>query len=376
MEEKDVISEQNSSTPTSVFPRDVLDSAFRFEDEFNAQFMDEFALNAPLCTHLDQCLSLYTKEILIQIGDDHSLELKNSMKKETMVQKLRQKIIQNFHSVLPYLPTRNLEFLRAFTHENGYTVDADVFLFPDFTHLHHFGFLFLFKREKGYSLVLPRELSPFLGILRNEDLFVKSHLHQRLDAYATTLANLYGIVDIDQFAILWNKYEQETFTPAMIEDELKELNRTQIFWWFMDEFVISTYFSTPEEVEEYLESIRDVAYYMPSVEELRQYYITPYEKSSPAVDAMSDFLSALCGEGEEALTVLMQDLNDAIVVGEKMENVFELLGEYGVIFHGIDELNTFNELYGDMDETIRKWQLKGHRPAILKNRNHSHHNSV
>ncbi len=370
MDDTVVNSEQDSSLTESVFSREILDSAFRFDQEFNARFLGEFSLSAPVCHHLDECLNLYTKDILMQIALDHSLELKASMKKAEMVELLRQKIIQNFHSFIAYVPTRNLEFLRRFSYEKDYTLSQEVFLFPDFTHLHHFGFVFLFQSGETYTAVLPRELGTFLGLLSNEDLFVKADLHQRLDAYATSLVNLYGILDIDQFAILWNKYEKETFTPAMIEDELSELNRTHIFWWYIDEYVVSTYFSTPEEIEEYMKEVKDISYYMPSVEELRRYYVTPYDKSSPAANAMSDFLSSVCLEGYDTVSILMQDLNDAITVGEKMDGVFELLGEYGVFFHGIDELNTFNELYGDLDETIRKWQLKGHRPKFMKNHNH------
>ncbi len=367
MDDTVVNREQNGTLSESVFPRDVLDSAFQMEPEFNAGFLDEFTLTSAPRHHLDECLSLLTKDMLLQMGMDHSLDLKLSMKKAEMVELLRQKIIQNFHAFLPYVPARNLEFLKEFSYENDYTLTRDVFLFPDFAHLHHFGFIFLFRTGDEYHAVLPRELGSFLGLLKNHDLFVKADLHQRLDAYATALVNLYGILDIDQFAVMWNKYESETYTPAMIEDELKELDRAHIFWWYLDEFVISTYFSSPDEVEEYQKEVKDISYYIPSREDLRNYYITPYDKSTPAAHAMSDFLSTVCQEGRDTVSILMQDLNDAITVGEKMDGVFELLGEYGVFFHGIDELNTFNELYGDLDETIRKWQLKGHKPRFMKN---------
>ena len=372
MNENVVNSQQNSEISQSVFTREVLDSAYRFDREFNARFLDDFSLPYRVCHHLDECLALYTKDVLMQIGLDHMLDLKVAMKKEKMVELLRQKIIQDFHEFLAYLPVRNLEFLKEFTYENNYTLTRDVFLFPEFTHLHHYGFLFLFKGEDEYTAVLPGELGTFLGLLNNKDLYVKADVNERLDAYATSLVNLYGILDIDQFAILWNKYEKETLTPAMVEDELKALDRAHIFWWYLDEYVVSTYFTAPEEVEEYLKEVKDVTYYMPDREELRNYFITPYDKSTPAAHAMTDFLSSVCQEGYDTVSVLMQDLNDAITVGEKMDDVFELLGEYGVFFHGVDELNTFHELFGDLDETVRKWQLKGHRPHYLKNnQNHS-----
>ncbi len=373
MNENVVNSQQNSETSQSVFTREVLDSAYRLDGEFNARFLDDVCLSGRVVHHLDECLALYTKDVLMQIGIDHTLELKPAMKKEKMVELLRQKLIQDFHEFLAYIPVRNLEFLKGFTSDNTFTLTRDVFLFPDFTHLHHYGFLFLFKGDAGYTAVLPAELGTFLGLLNNSELYVKADLHERLDAYATSLVNLYGIFDIDQFAILWNRYEKETLTPAMVEDELKALDRAHIFWWYIDEYVVSTYFTAPEEVEEYLKEVKDVTYYTPDKEELRNYYITPYDKSSPAAHAMTDFLSSVCHEGYETVSVLMQDLNDAITVGEKMDVVFELLGEYGVFFHGVEELNTFHELFGDLNETIRKWQLKGHRPQFMKNTRNQNH---
>lgn len=369
MKENSIEQAQQKESPlvTSVFTGDFFKEAFQVDQDINSELLENSAARQHPMFTLEECLLTNTKDILLQMSKEHGLTIPTSYKKKEVVTTLKDHIIKIFDSMLEYLPTSNLNFLKRFVSEKTTLIDASSVDLMDISHTTHFGFTYLFNHNKKVFVTLPTELTPFLDALKSKDLFEKAHLHERVDAYAVSLSNLYGILDIDQAAIVWNTYEQETLTPMMIGDILSHLNSTQIFWWYEDENIISTYFDDLEEVEEFLKSVKDVSYYLPTKHELRLFFATPYDPSSPAIHAMIDFLSTFSFDEEEYILQIIQHIADACVVGEELSDIIELLNGYGVYFHGIEEVTTFTQLYDDLDEVSRKWNLKGHHPSILKN---------
>ncbi|NCB02668.1 MAG: hypothetical protein EOM67_10945 [Spirochaetia bacterium] len=360
----------SSSTRTSVFTKEFIEEALKVDEDINIELLKETAVTKPPSFSLEECLLNSTKDVLLEMSKEHGLTIPSSLKKKEVAVRLKDHIIKRFHSMLEYLPTSNLNFLHRFVDEKTSILDTTGVQLMDISHTTHLGFLFLFYHKNKVVIVIPKELSPFLGVLKDKTIFEKAHLHERIDSYAVSLSNLYGVLDIDQAAIVWNKYEKETLTPMMIGDELSHLNATQIFWWYENEYIISTYFDTSDEVEEFLQSVKEVSYYMPSFEELRQFFSTPYDKSSPAAHAMIDFLRTFPLDEQTEVQYLMQQISDACVVGEELPDVIELLNEYGLSFHATDEVTRFTQLYDDLEETSRIWKLKGHRPSVLKNIQH------
>ncbi len=355
--------------PSPVFTDDLLRSIMDTEPSLNRELLHSAALPGTPSHSLAACLDSYTKEHLLDLASDHEVDLPMSARKKQFVDSLSGRIVDRFPKMLPYLPVVNLEFLKRFKDNTSIVVDKDVLQFRDISHVHNFGFLYLYKTGSSYTAVVPRELLPALQMLKDAELWKSVELHQRLDAYAVSLSNLYGVLDIDQFAIVWNRFEAENLTPAMAQDELGELGKVQYYWWFEDELVISSFFRTLEEVEQFLDNVKQVSYYSPSREELVQYFQTPYDDESPAVSAMMEFLSGYRLPNDEQIEDLMDEISDTCIAGDGMQDVFDLLNEYGLLFTGMDEITRFTELYVQMSENCRKWALRGHTPNALKKHN-------
>ena len=354
--------------PSPVFTDDVLRNVLDTEPSLNRELLWNAALAIPPTLDLAACLGGYTKDHLRELAQDHDLRLPSSSKKGVFVEALGGRITERFPRMLHYMPTVNLEFLARFTDEKPtLQVSKDALKFRDISHAHNFGFLYLFRDGENYTAVVPRELLPALRSLSERKLWETASLHQRMDAYAISLSNLYGVLDIDQYAIIWNRFESESLTPAMAQDALEELGKVQYYWWFDDELVISSFFQTPREVEQFLEKVKQVSYYTPSREELVTYFKTPYDDESPAINAMMEFLSGYRLPNGERIEDLMDEITDSCIVGNGMQDVFDLLNEYGLLFSGMDEINRFTELYVQMSDTSRKWELRGHTPIALKN---------
>ena len=365
--EKEISQTLNSSPKkTSVFTHEFLENILKVDDHINTELLKEVAIHSRPIFTLEECLLTFTKDVLLQMTKEHGLTLSSSLKKKEIALRLKDHIILRFRSMLEYLPTSNLRFLNRFVEEKTFILELKDVQLMEISHITHLGFTFLYYFNNKVFILVPIELQEYITTLIDEETFKKAYLHERLDSYAVSLSNLYGVLDIDQAAIVWNKYEEETLTPMMIGDELTHLNGTQIFWWYDDENIISTYFDTTDEVEEFLLDVKDVSYYTPTFDELRQFFSTPYDKSSPAAQSMIDFLRTFPLDEQTEIQYLMQQISDACVVGEDFQDVIELLNEYGLSFHAIDEVTRFTELYDDLEETSRVWRLKGHRPSILK----------
>lgn len=354
-----------------VFSDDLMRSVMDAGTELNSELVGTAAVAGKPMQTLQACLGSFTREHLRELAKDHDLYLSSAVHKKELVDSLAGRLIDRFPKMLPYLPVVNLEFLARFKGVPRLTVARDALQFRDISHTQNFGFLYVFRTGDTYTAVVPRELLPALDVLGKENLWREAGFHQRMDAYAVALSNLYGVLDIDQYAVVWNRYESETMTPAMVEDELAELGRVQYYWWFEEELVISSFFRSTEEVEEFLMHVKEIPYYIPSREDLVHYYQTPYDDNSPAVSAMMEFLSAYrLSEGGQ-VEDLMDEIADACIVGNGMQDVFDLLNEYGLLFTGMDEITRFTELYTQLSEHSRKWELRGHTPSALKKQSRS-----
>ena len=106
-------------------------------------------------------------------------------------------------------------------------------------------------------------------------------------------------------------------------------------------------------MELFLEKVKEVSYYTPSREELIAYFQTPYDENSPAISEMKSFLAGYQLPSEEEFDDLIDEISDSCIVGDQMQDVFNLLNEYGVLFNGMDEINRFTELYVQMCDNSR-----------------------
>ncbi len=352
--------------PTTVFTKEVIESVLVIDPSLDLDLLNNIALKKRPERSLEGNLNHFTKKDLLELGEDLGLQIPSSQKKGEVVQAVAQQIEGEFSKLLPYFPVKNLEFLARFRGKGSVKINPNKLSFHDISHLQNFGFIFLYKGGSAFALVTPTELIDKLEILSDLNFWKGAELNQRIDAYAIALTNLYGVLDIDQFAIVWNRFESETLTPAMIQDELHALGRVQYYWWILDELVISSYFKSIDEVELFLDNVKQVAYYAPSREDLITYFKTPYDDQSPAASAMIEFLSGYRLPAGEQIEELMGEISDACIMGERMQDVFNLLNEYGLLFNEMEEIDRFTELFAQMNQSCRKWELRGHLPETAK----------
>lgn len=347
-------------TDRRVFDEQVFLDSWDIPNEHNSELLALCVLPGKVTESLSEGLGRLKRDLLKDLAQDLLVDIKSSSGKAQLVEHVSQAVVRSFADLVFYLPVVNLHFLRRFGGDTRLTVAKDELLYRDISHSHNLGYLMVFDTGGTYTLVLPRVFADILAELDFDALLKAAEFHQRIAGYAISLTNLYGVLDIDQFSNVWNRYEVERLTPASAGDELAVLTFSWYSFWYENEYIVSSYFETYEAVEEFLSNVKDIPYYVPSRQELRSFFTDPYDESSPAAQAMRSFLSEYDLPGGEDFDDLMADLADVCIADTGMDDALGLLQEYGILFKGLPESDKFSHLYAELDNHARKWVLRGH----------------
>ncbi|MCK9286172.1 MAG: hypothetical protein PHP38_08270 [Sphaerochaetaceae bacterium] len=350
---------QQPSDPV-IFDEGIFLDSWEISHEDNRDFLELCALSGKVTDSLSDGLNRLDKNTLKELGADLSVPLKSSMAKTQLIELITEAITTSFADFIVYLPVANLRFLLRFKEQSINVIPKEAMLYRDISHTHNLGYLFLFDTGEYYTAVLPSVLRKMFLELDTDSLFSMAELHQRLAGYAVSLTNLYGVLDIDQFAKVWNRYESELLTPAQIGDEMGFLAFTWYAFWYSDELIISSYFDSEEMLAQFMAKVHDIPYYVPTKDELREYFSDPYNDRSPAVREMREFLSGYDLPAKEDIDDLLADLADVCIADSGMDNALDLLQQYGVLFRDYEDATKFTQLYTELDSQSRKWNLRGH----------------
>lgn len=349
----------------SLFDTQTLRNEWNPNPELNRELLAYCCLPGTPVETLRGCLSLLTRDLLQEMAEDHSLTLKASTTKGKIIDALIERIIAEMPVLLTYLPMTNTEFLSRFKGETSLIIPKEALFFHDISYAQDLGFLYLFDTGETFTAVVPLELAGFLQEIDSPASVAQIEFHQRLDAYALSLVNLYGVLDIDQYASIWNTYEGQSITPAFADDELNVLSRVQYSYWCESELIISSYFETAEDVMEFLGSVRDISYFKPSREDILYYYTHTYDMESVEVSEMEKFISAYPLEENDFSKDVLDDLADVCVADEGLSGALEVLGDYGIVFKGKEDTARFAQLFANLSNHSRKWRLKGYTPLSV-----------
>ena len=350
----------HAEVPHVVFDELLFLDSFEMPAEQNRQLLALCTLPGSVVESLVEGLGRVKKSLLKELADDLALEIKSTIPKVELVELVAKAVEQSFGELLRYLPTVNIDFLFAFEGNVQRSFLKEELRYRDISHAHNLGYLMLYETDDAYIVVFPRILSEQLKNFDHAKVRSEAEFHQRIAGYAISLTNLYGVLDIDQFAAIWNRYESETLTPASAGDELAILTTSWYSFWYHDEYIVSSFFEDVQDVDSFLTNVRDIPYYVPTRKELRDFFSDPYDEHSPAVLAMKSFLLDYELDDEEDLENLIADLSDVCIADTGVDDALDLLQQYGVSFKDFDDASRFTKLYSDLDSHARKWILRGH----------------
>ena len=313
-------------------------------------FEDHILQGEPVYT-LAECLAAKQKVKEAKYPDD-----------ETTAQDPSE-IRELFRKTLSYCDERALALIRhaeeLSKQKAGTTLEA-INYYP-FWLFHNWAFIYLFENDGSFYLVLPEELAAiYHEVIADEDFAPANARNLELISYATALAELYGIFEIDQFIAVWNHHHKEKITPMDAVDFL-------IFYQeFGADFFLDKGFAihdslNDDEFDDLWEKTYYMKYYMPTKSVIRECNVIrhDFDYKIPGEKEMDDFLAAYIND-EQALEIVQVEIVSSCKRLKSPEEVRKILDDAETPIDDAAFVAEFEKLYNTLRDNTHIWELRGH----------------
>ncbi|MCL2672594.1 MAG: hypothetical protein FWF10_11265 [Clostridiales bacterium] len=233
-----------------------------FSDEFRRCFQRQTAYAEPTYA-LEDCVAAMEANGWIFMEDDADADARETKFRE---------VGELFRATLPLCDEREMAFLSlaADLSEKRAALDTDISDMP-FWLFFRGDSVYLFCTNGDYFLVLPDELRKIFREVTEAAGFAAENARKReLSEYAAALANLYGVYDVDQFLLVWNRHHREKITEEEAISFLEDREQFYSDFYFMEDFIVHMGIDE-EEAEDLLEATEELEYYMPPKSVIREY---------------------------------------------------------------------------------------------------------
>jgi hypothetical protein len=195
----------------------------------------------------------------------------------------------------------------------------------------------------------------------------RAPLRELLDTYAKAAVNLYGVIPVTEFVLIFNNLSGERTTSDEVFTLLLPLVRKQLWYCFFEGYIIHYWLVDEfDEVGHWLRWQSDKPRFIPKRDEFLRYADQNYEDETQRSHWWE--LCAFVFEGEFAghdTYLFYEDLKSIPEGSTLVQDVNALFEEYGIVFDSDDQVQTLLSLLIDARNNTRMWINKGHTPYEL-----------
>jgi len=213
------------------------------------------------------------------------------------------------------------------------------------------------------------------GIIGETTIRIKKERKELLSKYATASVFLYGVISVNEFADVFNHYEDAKTDYKEATLALQWFAKTNDVEYSMFNGIISGPAIQPEfsDYEEVVATIREnqngKPRYLPEKEEFLRYETGDYfEPQKPYADLKAYILKNHLierGEGLEGVDGDLIDLREMILQDVNTTDCINYFTESDYVFNGIDDLNCFVQVLLNVFNNTRIYQNNGFTPEEI-----------
>lgn len=193
--------------------------------------------------------------------------------------------------------------------------------------------------------------------------------YAKLRKYTLAAIHLYGMIEVDQFKDLYEKYEGETFDLKLYFDWLALDSYLERPYDYMDGYIVAEclYFFEMEGYNELIENTQGKAYYVPSKEEFMRYSDENYYEQTLHIERLKTHLRTVYklddATAEEAVFDLCLGQQITTKVGDNtLQHTLAQWNVMGISPKNMEEVNKLVSLVVKVMNTTRTWLNKGFTP--------------
>ncbi len=310
---------------------------------------------------LRDCLSFYTKQQLVDIAYEHGEYISMSKLKNHIIDIVEEILISRIESDSLYFTMSERDMLAKFIEDGGV---ADNNIERSFK-LRALGYLFWFYHNSHFYAVCPDEIADgFMTSYESNNEYTIKRNNRILD-YIISLQHLYGVFEIEQLLLVWNKYNKDKLDISEAYEFLDAVGRRQNYFWWDPPYIVADYFMHDGEYEEYLKDRSKVDYYIPTKAELNYYMENEFDEENIYYKKMMKFLENSGQLDLRARENISVSIEVAATLDGSLQDIVDEMNDEGFNFDSFEEVNEFAQLFMNLSNTTRKWAIKGHKPVEL-----------
>lgn len=328
------------------------------------------SLTKPVTTSLDDCLTSYTKDQMLEVAEQGSYEVKKSYTKARIAEDMANQMKEAVPAMLQHLTKEEAATLSDLLEEPIEGTSDELFLpFTFAKDLIDKGFAYLFLEGAAYTLLVPDEAAEWIASVEEDGTVQQQReQNQAIFEHVTALTNLYGTFDERVLWDSWNKHhpgssiDKESFQEVVLHMEGK-LNAYQA----QDGIFFSPKHWDSEQALSLYQSWKDYPYYFPTREDVRYFSLNEIDKRTPPYEKMLEFLQEKYPLNQPFVSQVIYEISMNAVLDNRTQDLIQGLDEsLGFSFESTEELQEFNALYQDLSEATRKWRFRGHTGAEIR----------
>ena len=311
--------------------------------------------------NLRECLSFYTKQGLVDIAYEHGEYISMSKVKGHIIDIVEELLISNIENDSLYFTISERDMLAKFI-ENGGLADNNI---ENSLNLKSLGYIFWFYHDSNFYAVCPNEIADrFMTSYESNNANIVKR-NNRILNYINALQHIYGVFEIEQLLVVWNKYNKDKLDIIEAYDFLDIVGRRQNYFWWDPPYIISDYFMHEGEYEEYLKDRSKVEYYIPTKDEIDYYMENEFDEENIYYKKIMKFLERSGQLDLRALDNISVGIEVASTLDGSLQDIIDEITDEGFSFDSFKEVNEFAQLFMNLSNTTRKWAIKGHKPDEL-----------
>ena len=196
---------------------------------------------------------------------------------------------------------------------------------------------------------------------RNE----RSDAMSQLIQYIIALTNLYGMVQKDKVAEIYNSQNEDQVNSNEVEELLvnpsEKLEDAFIYphqGYFVHEVILEH-----DEFDLMLRKRGDKPHYVPKKNELLKYVDVGYFEKSKEYNALLKYVKKnFFKDEEEKAEWLCEDIHGTCQFGADMQTILDTFNDRGISFKDMDQANEVMQLIMELSNNIRIWENNGYTP--------------
>ena len=321
------------------------------------KYIEEYAVESAPIFKLSECIKLKSEDYKT---DDEPNKPDEAEEAEAEA----EQIMAEFRHHLYFFDEEQIEFVNFLAGQmrsGGLVITDDDITMAG---LYPFEYFTAFLNEEKLYLVLPDELREIYEQTTAEASFEPMRKHNReMNKYAMALANLYGACETGQFAAVWNQHHKDKIGQGDVE-RFMEQSCVYAYEYFLEgDYVFSQFLQNDDEIDDLLDSVSHMAYYMPPKSVITLYGEVDYQENIPEANAVVEFLNRYVPNDALPGDMLRYDIILKCRRLEEPIGIVNTLSRHGFPVQDKEAMKEFERVYKNFFENTHMWAFRGFTPS-------------